>query len=184
MVTTRSGNAAVGGGGRDDGDDAGLLRVSGGEVAGRPATEYEMRYPLLGSAPELTSVPTHFFKVILAVPSSSSSSSSSSASSAPVAVAAFVLPNAPIPADTPMESFVVPLGSLEAAAGLSFFRQGALGGDVRNAPHLSAFDSSKSSLSPPQLHSVLVTPPPQMSDRTCHVSCRSYAPIRVERMNE
>ena len=40
-----------------------------------------------------------------------------------------------------MERFVVPLASLEAAAGLSFFRQGALGEDIQLAPHLSAFDS-------------------------------------------
>jgi len=94
-------------------------------TAARPATEYEMRYPLLGSAPDLTAVPTHFFKVVLALPPSSSSSS------APIAAAALVLPNAPIPPDTPMEYFVVPLVHLEAAAGLSFFRQGGLGGATR-----------------------------------------------------
>lgn len=103
-----------------------ITPVAAAEV--RPATEYEMRYPLLGSAPELTAVPTHFFKVILVA-----QPSSSKFSSAPVAAAAFVLPNAPIPADTPMENFVVPLTQLEAAAGLSFFRQGALGGAARDA---------------------------------------------------
>jgi hypothetical protein len=50
-----------------------------------------------------------------------------------VAAAAFVLPNAPIPPDTPLETFIVPLAKLEAAAGLTFFRQGALGGEAREA---------------------------------------------------
>lgn len=39
-----------------------------------------------------------------------------------VAVAAFLMPNAPIPADTPLERFIVPLSVVEGAAGLQFFR--------------------------------------------------------------
>ena len=53
--------------------------------------------------------------------------------SARVSAAAFVLPNAPIPPETPLETFAVPLAKLEAAAGLTFFRQGALGGEAREA---------------------------------------------------
>ena len=44
-----------------------------------------------------------------------------------------MLPNAPIPPETPLETFAVPLAKLEAAAGLTFFRQGALGGEAREA---------------------------------------------------
>lgn len=133
-TTTRSAPSGRGGADGDDGSQFGgeiaatTAMTTAAATTARPATEYEMRYPLLGSAPELTAVPTHFFKVILVVPPSSSTSSTP----APVtAAAAFVLPNAPIPADTPLERFVVPLAHLEAAAGLSFFRQGALGGATR-----------------------------------------------------
>ena len=72
-----------------------------------------MDYNLLGEAPELVGVPTHFFKVILAT----------SPETKAVAAAAFVLPNAPIPADTPLEKFAVPLERLEAASGLSFSKR-------------------------------------------------------------
>jgi hypothetical protein len=70
----------------------------------------------------LVAVPTHFFKVILAT---------SPGGTKAVAAAAFVLPNAPIPPNTPLGKFAVPLGKLEAASGLSFFRNGALGGSRR-----------------------------------------------------
>ena len=107
-----------------------LVDVSS-SAAARPATRWEMRYPLLGDAPELVHVPTHFFKVVL-VRGGDESSTAPNASRRPVA-AAFVLPNAPIPPETPLETFAVPLAKLEAAAGLTFFRQGALGGEAREA---------------------------------------------------
>ena len=107
-----------------------LVDVSS-SAAARPPTAWEMRYPLLGDAPELVHVPTHFFKVVL-VRGGDESSTAPNASRRPVA-AAFVLPNAPIPPETPLETFAVPLAKLEAAAGLTFFRQGALGGEAREA---------------------------------------------------
>ena len=107
-----------------------LVDVSS-SAAARPATRWEMRYPLLGDAPELVHVPTHFFKVVL-VRGGDESSTAPNASRRPVA-AAFVLPNAPIPPETPLETFAVPIAKLEAAAGLTFFRQGALGGEAREA---------------------------------------------------
>jgi hypothetical protein len=70
----------------------------------------------------LVAVPTHFFKVILAT---------SPGGTKAVAAAAFVLPNAPIAPNTPLGKFAVPLEKLEAASGLSFFRNGALGGSRR-----------------------------------------------------
>ena len=99
-------------------------------AAARPATAWEMRYPLIGAPPELVAVPTHFFKVVVAAAPEGSDRSRRRA----VAAAAFVVPNAPVPPDTPLERFVVPLADLEAAAGLRFFRgEGALGGSGGDA---------------------------------------------------
>jgi|TARA_B110000967_G_scaffold201838_1_gene239692 endonuclease G len=97
-----------------------------------PAGGWEMRYPLLGDAPQLVHVPTHFFKVVVV-----SDSSSKETKNQKTLVAAFVFPNAPIAKNTPLESFCVPLEKLEAAAGLSFFAQGVLGGTSRDAFLLS-----------------------------------------------
>jgi len=113
-----------------------LVDVSS-SAAARPATRWEMRYPLLGDAPELVHVPTHFFKVVLVRGGANDALASDAVPqekrSARVSAAAFVLPNAPIPPETPLETFAVPLAKLEAAAGLTFFRQGALGGEAREA---------------------------------------------------
>ena len=112
-----------------------LVDVSS-SAAARPPTAWEMRYPLLGDAPELVHVPTHFFKVVLVRGGANDALASDEElkkRSARVSAAAFVLPNAPIPPETPLETFAVPLAKLEAAAGLTFFRQGALGGEAREA---------------------------------------------------
>ena len=112
-----------------------LVDVSS-SAAARPPTAWEMRYPLLGDAPELVHVPTHFFKVVLVRGGANDALASDEdleKRSARVSAAAFVLPNAPIPPETPLETFAVPLAKLEAAAGLTFFRQGALGGEAREA---------------------------------------------------
>ena len=114
--------------GVDVGTDGALTTVNGAlttvpkEDVARPKTAWRMDYGLLGDAPELVAVPTHFFKVILAT---------SPGGTKAVAAAAFVLPNAPIAPNTPLGKFAVPLGKLEAASGLSFFRNGALGGSRR-----------------------------------------------------
>jgi hypothetical protein len=83
-----------------------------------PATDgsgdvWSMRHGYLGTAPRLVAVPTHFFKVVLAA----------DARGAPVAIQAFVLPNAPIPGGKPLTAFAVPLAALEEAAGLRFFER-------------------------------------------------------------
>jgi endonuclease G len=54
-------------------------------------------------------VPTHFFKVILTHKNGQYST------------AAFVLPNAPISDNTPLEAFRVPIDAVERGAGLTFF---------------------------------------------------------------
>ena len=78
------------------------------------AEEWEMRYNLLGQAPDLMAVPTHFFKVVLTTKPKSGGKKSH-------AVGSFVMPNAYIPPEVPLTSFVVPLDSLERATGTIFF---------------------------------------------------------------
>jgi endonuclease G, mitochondrial len=97
----------------------------------KKAVKWEMRYPLIGESPELVSVPTHFFKVILvdehvndlentylndvAVGSDEYIPPKSAK------VAAFVLPNKYIDPNTPLSNFAVSLTNLEAVSGLTFF---------------------------------------------------------------
>ncbi|RUS20084.1 hypothetical protein BC937DRAFT_86399 [Endogone sp. FLAS-F59071] len=70
--------------------------------------KWYVRYQVIGNPPNVA-VPTHFYKVILAVRDGQYS------------LAAFVLPNARISNDTPLEQFQVPLDAVERAAGMVFF---------------------------------------------------------------
>ncbi len=83
------------------------------EEVPNPASKakFIMHHELLGDAPNLVSVPTHFFKVVLAEINGRR------------LLAAFVLPNAPIPPDVPLLHFLVPFENLERAAGFRFFTQ-------------------------------------------------------------
>ncbi|KIO31094.1 hypothetical protein M407DRAFT_221624 [Tulasnella calospora MUT 4182] len=82
------------------------------EADGKWRTTYEV----IGSPPNVA-VPTHFAKVVLgARPSSPSTPSIQELS-----IGAFVLPNAPIPDETPLTNFAVPVDSVERAAGLTLF---------------------------------------------------------------
>ncbi len=74
---------------------------------------WRMQHDFIGEPPRLVSVPTHFFKVILARGGKGGAGGD--------AFAAFVVPNAPVPPDTPLTRCVVPLRELEEAAGLKFF---------------------------------------------------------------
>ena len=65
-----------------------------------------------GQPPSLVSVPTHFYKVIVA-----DSRGKAGAGGGKVGIGAFVLPNQPIDPRTPLTAFVQPLEDLEAAAG-------------------------------------------------------------------
>ncbi|GAA5838607.1 hypothetical protein JCM3766R1_006031 [Sporobolomyces carnicolor] len=90
---------------------------------GKWKVSYEMIAPQNG--PPSIAVPTHFAKVILAsrAPSVSSlsliPSSGSSSDRKEWVQGAFVLPNEPIPDQTRLESFIVPVESVERAAGLT-----------------------------------------------------------------
>ena len=86
--------------------------------------KYVMKYPLIGRPPALISVPTHFYKVILAEPRDQllvEDGEEEDLSHAKCAVAAFVMPNRSIPQDVPLTRFAVPISDLESATGLTFF---------------------------------------------------------------
>ena len=97
----------IGGGGGSGGDDV--------DNNNNPASKakYVMNHELIGDPPGLVAVPTHFFKVVLAEMEGGQRR----------LLAAFVLPNAPIPATVPLRRFLVPIDSLERVAGFRFFAQ-------------------------------------------------------------
>ncbi|KAF9646848.1 hypothetical protein BDM02DRAFT_3252906 [Thelephora ganbajun] len=73
-------------------------------------------HEVIGSPPNVA-VPTHFAKVVLTTKPSSPSTPNISE----ISTGAFVLPNAPIPDEAPLKSFVVPVESVERASGLVLF---------------------------------------------------------------
>lgn len=77
-----------------------------------PDGKWRVSYEVIGSPPNVA-VPTHFYKVIVAEDGSTGG---------PVAVGAFVLPNAVIHNKTPLTEFVVPLEVVERASGLEFLK--------------------------------------------------------------
>jgi endonuclease G len=78
-------------------------------VGSRP---WKFEFEGIGKGFHWIPVPTHFYKVICVMQEGSTE---------PLALAAFLLPNEVIAADTPLLSFAVPLSSLEYASGMSFF---------------------------------------------------------------
>ena len=75
-----------------------------------PDGKWRVSYEMIGNPPNVA-VPTHFFKVILAEDGNKGGD---------VSVGAFVLPNAPIENERPLQSFEVPVGIVERASGLEF----------------------------------------------------------------
>jgi endonuclease G len=72
--------------------------------------KWRVSYEVIGNPPNVA-VPTHFYKVIFA---------EDGTVNGPVAVGAFVLPNAPIPNEKPLTDFEVPVEAVERASGLEF----------------------------------------------------------------
>lgn len=72
--------------------------------------KWRVSYEMIGNPPNIA-VPTHFYKVIFA---------EDGTVGGPVAVGAFVLPNAVIPNDKPLTDFEVPVEAVERASGLEF----------------------------------------------------------------
>ncbi|KAK6541279.1 nuclease [Orbilia ellipsospora] len=75
--------------------------------------KWRVTYEVIGSPPNIA-VPTHFYKII------AGESSQGHAPNSSVAIAAFVLPNAPIDNKTPLAEFAVPVEVIEKASGLDF----------------------------------------------------------------
>ncbi|KAG0706377.1 hypothetical protein DFH29DRAFT_170779 [Suillus ampliporus] len=80
--------------------------------------KFRVTYEVIGSPPNVA-VPTHFAKVVLA----SRPLSPSTPDVQEISTGAFVLPNAIIPDDASLESFVVPVDVVERAAGLNLFSE-------------------------------------------------------------
>ncbi|KAG0647737.1 nuclease [Hyphodiscus hymeniophilus] len=72
--------------------------------------KWRVSYEVIGNPPNIA-VPTHFYKVIFA---------EDGTVAGPVAVGAFVLPNAAIPNEKPLTDFEVPVEAVERASGLEF----------------------------------------------------------------
>ncbi len=72
--------------------------------------KWRVSYEVIGNPPNIA-VPTHFYKVIFC---------EDGTTSGPVALGAFVLPNAPIPNEKPITDFEVPVEAVERASGLEF----------------------------------------------------------------
>ncbi|KAH9004973.1 hypothetical protein EDB86DRAFT_3061856 [Lactarius hatsudake] len=85
--------------------------------------KWRVTYEMIGNPPNVA-VPTHFAKVVLA----SRPSSPSTPHIPEISTGAFVLPNAIIPDDAPLESFVTPVDAVERAAGLTLFSDAIKGG--------------------------------------------------------
>ncbi|CCK68601.1 ribonuclease KNAG_0B01540 [Huiozyma naganishii CBS 8797] len=75
--------------------------------------KFRVSYEVIGNPPNIA-VPTHFFKLIVAEHPRDGSASGDGK----IAVAAFVMPNAPIANETPLTSFEVPVNALERSTGL------------------------------------------------------------------
>ncbi|SCU95626.1 LAMI_0F03092g1_1 [Lachancea mirantina] len=78
--------------------------------------KFRVSYEVIGNPPSIA-VPTHFFKVIVA------ENSKSKPESGDVAVAAFVLPNEPIPNERKLIDFEVPINAVERSSGLQFLQK-------------------------------------------------------------
>ncbi|KAE8213490.1 hypothetical protein CF319_g9167 [Tilletia indica] len=112
-----------------------------------PDGKHRVTYEVIGNPPNVA-VPTHFAKVILAsgrpnsrpaLPPPSTNSgggntllSATQQSTAPLdpsylGLAAFVIPNAVVPNETPLRAFDVPLDAVERASGLTLFPEAVKG---------------------------------------------------------
>ncbi|KAI9706765.1 MAG: nuclease [Bogoriella megaspora] len=72
--------------------------------------KWRVSYEVIGDPPNIA-VPTHFYKVIFGEDGKTGGN---------VALGAFVLPNAPIANDKPLQDFEVPVEAVERASGLEF----------------------------------------------------------------
>jgi len=83
-----------------------------------PDGKWHVCYQTIGNPP-LVAVPTHFYKVILAERDVIDAGQPQKE----YAMGAFVVPNSPIPADTPLTQFVAQVEAVELFSGLHFFNK-------------------------------------------------------------
>ena len=95
--------------------DSAAADGSSGSSSSSSSSRRYVRYEVIPRASPTVSVPTHFFKIVLA------SDPVSSASSDDVVVATFVLPNAPIAPTLPLTSFMSSLSAVQHSVGFTFF---------------------------------------------------------------
>ncbi|CCF59035.1 hypothetical protein KAFR_0F04400 [Kazachstania africana CBS 2517] len=74
----------------------------------------KVTYEVIGNPPNVA-VPTHFFKLIVA--------EGSNAKTEDIYTAAFVLPNSPIPNETKLTDFEIPISALERSTGLELLQK-------------------------------------------------------------
>lgn len=97
-----------------------------------PDGKFRVSYEVIGNPPNV-SVPTHFAKVILGVGTAKDGNGAPGPKpewkgalakvglGSGMALGAFVMPNSVIPNEAPLESFAVPVETIERAAGLTLF---------------------------------------------------------------
>lgn len=78
--------------------------------------KFRVSYEVIGNPPNVA-VPTHFFKLIVAENSNQDPKNEN------IAIAAFVMPNEPIPNETKLTDFEVPVNALERSTGLELLRR-------------------------------------------------------------
>jgi len=76
--------------------------------------KWNMKHAMIGEPPGLVSVPTHYYKVVVA-------DNRGKKGDGKVGVGAFVMPNASIEPNAPLTAYTVPLEPLEMVAGTRFF---------------------------------------------------------------
>jgi endonuclease G len=159
---------------------------------GRSSEAFAWRNPALGEPLQWVAVPTHLFKVVYA------RNEGGGGGAGPV-VGAFVVPNAPVPADAPLARFAVPLAAVEAASGLRLLRGGVGEGEegaaeaplgrvlLENAARVMLGDEALAMRLPPALaappHQPLFTPAGTVA-RLRHVCeatpCALQPPVRKQ----
>ncbi|CAG8511573.1 5277_t:CDS:2 [Acaulospora colombiana] len=77
--------------------------------------KFYVKYQLIGDPP-IIAVPTHFYKIILAIKDDKNSSNGQLR-----ALGSFLVPNQRIPNSDPLEDYLVPLDAIERTTGLKFF---------------------------------------------------------------
>ncbi|KAG5185569.1 hypothetical protein JKP88DRAFT_207738 [Tribonema minus] len=116
-----------------------------------------MEYMVIGTPPAMVHVPNYYFKVVIGC--------RKQAGRDVVAVAAFVLPNQAIEPTTNLRQFLVPLGALEAAAGLKFMPHAQ---QVFTDAAWQGLDETTAALTVRGIKQLQLPSPPQLLQQPAH----------------